>query len=321
MALTTVQKTNNRIVFMGTSDFAVPVLHGLIEAGRVPVLVVTQPDRPQGRKLLLTPSPVKRTAELLGLRVFQPENVNDHESVEAILGVEPDLVITASYGGFLGKCLRDAPRFGCLNLHPSLLPLYRGAAPVPFTLFDGRTETGVSVFRLVKRMDAGPILVQWKAPIEPDENATHLLQRMAVLGTAALLAAIDSLEDGSAQETSQDDATATYTVKIGKEDLLLDWRLPATALVNRIRGLALDPGATTRFRDRGLKILAAGVLDETSGNKPGTLLEIVRNRGFKVACGTGSVLVTQVQPEGKKVMDGFAFTLGARPEIGEVFGE
>jgi methionyl-tRNA formyltransferase len=179
MELTTAPKQKiERIVFMGTPEFAVPVLRLLDQKGRRPRLVVTQPDRPSGRKQTLLPPPVKVEADQLGIPVFQPENVNEAGAVEAISSTCPDLIVTAAYGGFLGRTLRNLPTFGAINLHPSLLPLYRGAAPVPFTLFDGRTETGITVFRIVKAMDAGPILMQRSTPIGGDEVGTTLLRRL-----------------------------------------------------------------------------------------------------------------------------------------------
>ncbi len=304
---------------MGTPEFAVPSLRRLTDSPYKPVMVVTQPDRPKGRKQRLASPPVKELALELGIPVIQPEDVNDPEAVEQIAAVKPDVVVTAAYGGFLAKNLRELPPFGCLNLHPSLLPLYRGSSPINATIFHGDTVTGNTIFRLTRRMDAGPILYRHEVDIETDECYTELHDRLAVLGGEDLVVTLGMLERGEIVEKKQDHEMATFCGKIEKPDTVIDWTLPAEAIHNHVRGLALQPGAIAFLRDNPLKIIRTGLLEESSDKGPGTIVGIVKNVGFKVATKDRVLLVTEVQPAGKKIMSAHAYNLGARIEEGEIF--
>jgi methionyl-tRNA formyltransferase len=315
----TESKPIERIVFMGAPEFATPTLRRLAESGRTPQMVVTQPDRPQGRSGKPAPTPVKIVAESLGIPVGQPDSVNEPGFVGTITDLAPDLIVTAAYGGFLGKALLNLPRFGCINLHPSLLPLYRGAAPIPFALFDGRIITGVTVFRMVKAMDAGPILMQRATPIDPKENASDLLRRLSVSGAGLVLETIAGLETGLIVERPQEEALASYTTKIEKADTFLRWDRPVAELLNRIRGLADEPGALCRFRGKWFKILCAKELKSQSDAEPGTILEVIKNLGFRVAANGTDLLVHYIHPEGKKAMFAWDYHLGARVTPGERF--
>ncbi len=309
----------NRLVFMGTPEFAVPALKRLAESKFKPVLVVTQPDRPKGRKQRLTPPPVKALAFELGISVFQPEDVNTPDAIEQIAAVKPDVIVTAAYGGFLGKALRELTPFGCLNLHPSLLPLYRGSSPVNAALFHGDTITGNTIFRLTRRMDAGPILYQRQTDIEPTECYTELQDRLSLMGGEDLVTTLEMLERGEIVEQKQQHEKAVFCGKIDKSDTFIDWNVSAETIRNHVRGLALQPGATAFLREAPIKIIRTELLERIATDEPGTIVGIVKNVGFEVATADRVILITEVQPAGKKIMSAHAYNLGAHLKEGERF--
>ncbi len=304
---------------MGTPQFAVPTLAALAGSPWRPALVITQPDRPQGRRLQLAPPPVKEAALALGLPVAQPEDVNDPAFLLQLRALAPDVILTAAYGGYLRRELRRLPRLGCLNLHPSLLPRHRGPAPVPYTLFAGDEVTGMTYYRMTARMDAGPLLHQARVPVLPGECATALLERLALLGAEHCLPVLDALERGEATETPQNDTLATYTAKLGRADQLLRWEWDADAVCRRVRGLAEEPGALTVFRGQPLKIIACREVEGHAPAEPGAVMDVPKNVGVVVAAGQGHLLLQRVQPPGKRVMDAWAWHLGARIAVGERF--
>lgn len=307
-----------RIVFVGTSEYGIPSLKLLAEHPDFrPVLVISQPDRPFGRKLQLKASPIAELAESLGLTVRKPERVSDPAFTQELATFEPDLIITASYGEIIGKTARNMPRLGAINLHPSLLPLYRGASPIQSALQDGCTQTGISIFRLGPKMDAGPLHLQVIHEILPEDNFSSLHARLAEATALLLPDYLSALQEGRITETEQDESRASYCHKIEKQQQLLDWNNPAWVLHNHIRSISYSPGAFQYFRDQALKILASKVLDEDSTGAPGTVAQILKNQGFTVNTGDKQLLILELQAAGKKQMSSWAFCLGSRIEVGD----
>lgn len=305
-----------KTIFMGTPQFAVPSLQWLANSLHKPSLVVTQPDKPQGRRRKIQSPPLKLHAQKLDIPVFQPENINQPENLEKIARLEPDLIITVAYGGYLKKTLRNLPTFKSINLHPSLLPLYRGAAPINYALFNGAQKTGITIFQLTARMDAGPILWQREIEIREDDNYTSLSQRLAVEGAKDLLHTVNNIEQLFEKKVSQNESQATYSHKIEKQDKLIDWKRKSVEILNQIRGLAEFPGAVTGFRKKQIKIIEAELAD--GSGEPGSVITVNR-KGIIIAAADGCLLVKKVQPAGKKIMSASAFDLGARIKPGEKF--
>lgn len=305
-----------RLIFAGSSTFGLPSLQ-LLERQDVPLLVISPPDKAAGRNLRLQPCPVADYARRVGLDLFQPPDVNAPDSLSRIREFAPDLLITASYGGMIRRELRNLPRCGAVNLHPSLLPKYRGATPIQSALLNGDTITGVSIFRLNARMDAGPILMQHQALIIKTDDFGSLHNRLANLSALMLQNLMPQLESGSCEAIAQDDSAASYTRKLSKEDLQLDWYKPANQVLNRIRAFSPQPGAQAWLREKPLKILAAQLVTEPASGYPGTVAALIRNTGVEVNCGVQCLLLTRVQAAGKKEMDAWPWQLGARLSIGE----
>lgn len=304
---------------MGTPEFGVPCLDLMVKSGYKPVLCISQPDRPKGRKKLLQPTPIKIKAEELGIKVAQPEDVNDPIFLEELERLNPDVIVTVAYGGYLKKKIRKLPKYGCLNLHPSLLPLYRGSAPINFTLFNNDTKTGVTIFKIVAKMDAGPILLQSETEILPEDNFTSLSEKLSIQGAKATIKALQLLELGEVKYLEQDHNLATFSNKIFKEDMFIDWSKPASEIRNLIRGLAEYPAATAAFRGKRIKIIEVELKEKNSNSPFGTILEVIKNMGILVAGNENDILIKKVQPAGKKIMSAHAFNLGARINIGETF--
>ncbi|MBW6513973.1 MAG: methionyl-tRNA formyltransferase [Candidatus Syntrophosphaera sp.] len=307
-----------RYIFAGSSAFGIPALRGLLEIGQ-PQLVVSQPDKAAGRHLRPQPCPLAEFAASQGLELFQPEDINSPESLDRIRKLDPELIVTASYGGLLKRELRKMPALGAINLHPSLLPLYRGATPIQSSLLNGDAKTGMTIFKLAARLDAGPILAQQEIPIARDDNFSSLHDKLAILGAEMLLDLIGAMRRGVIEPWEQNESLATHTSKLQKNDLQLDWDQPAVQVLNHVRAFSLVPGAFSWLRGSPLKILKALPTEETAQNTPGTIAGIVRNTGFKVNCRDLQLLVLQVQPAGKKAMDAWAFQLGARLDEADGF--
>lgn len=310
-----------KIVFLGSSEFAVPSLQVLSDSVDFrPLAVITQPDRPSGRNLKMTFTPVKKAALQLNLPVVQPEDINSAEAREYLENLHPDLLIVIAYGQKLKSRVRNISKNGAINLHPSLLPALRGAAPIPFALWQGLKQTGLTIFQLTDKMDAGPILAQMPLFIFPDENATDMTERFAYIGAQFLLEFLQKWHEHDIEPILQDESKATYCRKLEKEDFLLKWNKPAIELQNHIRALSLTPGAYTIFRGRQLKILQAEVKPEQSSYPAGSIVSIPKNEGFCVQTKEGQLLLKKVQPAGKKVMSAWDYHLGAGLEIGERMG-
>ncbi|WP_188647611.1 methionyl-tRNA formyltransferase [Marinithermofilum abyssi] len=305
---------------MGTPDFAVPSLHMLMDKGYEVVGVITQPDRPVGRKRVLTPPPVKVAAEKMGLPVFQPERLREPEAVARFLAMKPDLVVTAAYGQLLPEEVLRAPKHGCINVHASLLPKYRGGAPIHHALINGEKETGVTIMYMVKELDAGDILSQQAIPITDEDDVGTLHDRLAKVGADLLAKTLPPLLEGTIQPIPQNPAEVTYAPNIRREDEKIDWTRPARDLFNQVRGLRPWPVAFTLWKGKPLKIWRALVLETETMEPPGTVLR-VDEAGVVVAAGENALLIKELQPAGKKRMTADQFARGRNMEPGERLGE
>lgn len=301
-----------RIVFMGTPDFAVPSLEALLRAGHQVSGVFSQPDRPVGRhQNKLQPTPVKVCAQAHQIPVYQPENLRD-ESVMAVLGeLAPELIVVAAYGRVLPDEILSLPPRGCINVHSSLLPKYRGAAPINWAILNGDKETGVTIMDMARELDAGDILLQRSTPIGPEEDAAGLFDRLAVLGGELLVEAVDRIEEGAAARTPQDPDQVTYAPMLSKALSPVDWGRSAQEIHDQIRGLFPWPGASTEaLTGQPLKLWRSQVLDRTSGSAPGTVLSAVPE-GIDVACGGGTVLrILELQAPGSRRMSAADYLRG-----------
>jgi len=307
-----------RILFMGSGAIAEPTLERLLQLPDDKVVsVVTQPDRPRGRKLKVGACPVKEFAENHGVPVLDPEKVGADGSVSDIEALSPDLIVVAAYGQYIKPSILLLPAQGAINLHPSLLPLYRGAAPIQMAVADGRTETGVSVIHVSEEMDAGDIILQEEVAIQPEDTAESLQQVLGKLGAELIVRAIDLIRRGEATRTPQCSEHATYVKKISKEDGRIDWAMPANMIRNRVRGFTPWPGTFCQFggeQAKTLKVLEVAV--EGGSGAPGELLE-VSAQGPLVATGEMALRLLRVQPEGKKPMSGTDFANGYAFKTGD----
>ena len=290
-----------RIVFMGTPDIAATCLEKIIADGFNVVGVYTQPDRPKNRGMKLAFSPVKEVALQNGLPVFQPENFREDETVEQLRALQPDVVAVVAYGRILPQRVLDIPTKGCINIHASLLPAYRGSAPYQWAVLDGLTETGVTAMYLCREMDAGDIIDISKTPIGENETAGELLDRLAVLGAELLSKTLTGIEAGNVTATPQDAAQATYAPMLDKSMCPIDWNKTARQVHNHVRGMNPWPVATAEIQGTKFKIHATRVLEESTTAAPGSLLGLTKT-GLKVACGEGVVEICILQAEGGKRM-------------------
>ncbi len=298
----------SRIVFMGTPDFAVPPLIALREAGMEIVGVITQPDRRKGRGKKVTPPPVKETAVSLGLPVFQPVDPNAEEAARLLTELSPDVIITAAFGCILRENVLNLPPLGCLNLHASLLPKYRGAAPVAWAIMNGESETGVTVMKMDAGMDTGPILATRVIPILTDDTTETLTRRLAEIGADLLIETLRSWVEGRLTPVPQDNARATYAPPLKKSDGKIDWTWPADRIERMIRAMVPWPGAFTRLDGKYLKILRAKVVQAPRELPAGHAW--VEDAQWLVGTGSGALSLLEVQLEGKKRMDVPVFLQG-----------
>lgn len=299
-----------QVVFWGTPEFALPTLGALLGEGHDVVAVVTQPDRPRGRGRSLAPAPVKEFAQTESIPVLQPEKARSPEFVARLEELEPELNVVVAYGQILSRPLLDAPERGSINLHPSLLPKLRGAAPINWAIIRGYDVTGVTTMRMNEELDAGPILRQVTEPILPGETATDLTVRLSEVGAEVMIETLALMEFGELEERPQDDDEATYAPLIGRDDAHVDWAAPATNVANQVRGLDAVPGAWTLLNDETeLKVYRPAVADEAHGDPdaaPGTVLETVPSHpeeGLLVACDDGAIWIREVKPAGKRRMN------------------
>ena len=312
----------DRIVFLGTPDFAAAALLALIEQGENVVAVVTQPDRPRGRSKRLEPPAVKVLATEHNIPVYQPERIREPDFVEVFSSLDADLGVVAAYGQILPESILNAPTHGCVNIHASLLPLYRGASPIQRAIVDGHKETGITIMQMDVGLDTGPMLLQVAEPIHQDDTASSLHDRLALLGGAAMLDALARLRAGTLEAEEQDDEKASYASLLKKSDGLISWDAPAEAVYNHVRGLYPWPGAQTAYQGLRLKVfpLADFSNEAVAGNPdPGTIVSVEKD-ALVVACNPGSVRVRELQLEGKKrlpvedLLRGFVMEEGKRLE-------
>lgn len=306
-----------RIVFMGTPDYALFSLRALVEAGENVVGVVTQPDKPKGRGYTLTPPPVKVYAQEKGIPVFQPERVKDGSFDAVLKELAPDVCVVAAYGKILPQSLLDIPRHGCLNIHGSLLPEYRGAAPMQRAIIDGKKVTGVTIQQMALGMDTGDILLMKDTEIREEDNFEDIHDRLGVLGAEALMETIKLLREGKLKPVKQDDSLATYAAKIEKADCALDFTCPARQLHDQIRGMSPFPLAFTHLPGGSmLKITRARVEADEGQGTPGQVVSL--EDGIVVQCGQGRLRLLGVLPEGKGRMAAADFVRGRKIAEGDI---
>ena len=314
-----------RVVFMGTPAFAVPSLAVLLEEGADVAAVVTQPDRPQGRKREPVPPPVKVFAQERGLTVLQPERLRNPEAVAELAALKPDLIVTAAYGQILPRAVLDLPPRGCVNVHGSLLPRYRGGAPVQRAIMNGETVTGVTLMYMDETLDTGDMIDSVEVPIEETDTAGDLFEKLGRAGAELLRRWLPALRDGTAPRTPQDERLATYAPNLTREDERIDWTRTAREVHNQVRALAPMVGAYALWRGQPLKVWAclppreadAGLPDDWRKLPPGAVLETGR-AGIRVRTGDGSIVLAMVQPAGKKAMTAAEFVRGARLSPGDL---
>ena len=313
-----------RLIFLGTPAFALPSLDQLVADGHTVAAVVTQPDRPAGRGQVPRASPVKRRAVALGLPVLQPERIRAPDVGDRLRALAPEILVVVAYGQLLPPALLALAPHGCLNAHASLLPAYRGAAPIAWALIRGERETGISIMRLDAGMDTGPVCLRRAVAVGSDETAGELHDRLAALGAEALAEALRLVADGRARFEPQDRARATLAPRLTPADLHLDWKAPAREIHDRIRGLAPAPGAVTRWRGLLLKILRSAVAAEAdppggAAADPGTIRQCEAT-GVLIQAGRGTVRLLEVQAPGRRALPAAAFARGARLAVGERVG-
>ena len=307
-----------KIVFMGTPEFAVPSLKALVGAGHEICGVFTQPDKPKNRGMKLQEPPVKEYALSIGLPVFQPAKVRDGEALGILQALNPDLIAVAAYGKILPVDILALPRLGCVNVHSSLLPKYRGAAPINWAILNGEDDTGVTIMYMAEGMDTGDILTQAKTPIGLNENAAQLFVRLADIGAGLLVETVAALEAGKVSPVPQDSARASYAPMLSKEQSPLDWTRSARQLHDHVRGLYPWPSALMVLDGIRCKVLQTALAGESGGKTPGTVLQADK-KGLRVACGDGQALdILELQPNGKKAMSSPAFLLGHPVSLGTI---
>lgn len=310
-------KTGLRVVFMGTPDFAVPALHRLHGSGHDLTLVVTQPDRPKGRGRKLTPPPVKAAAEKMGYTVYQPESIKGADLVDKISRIRPDLMAVVAFGFILTPDLLKIPRFGAINIHASLLPKYRGPAPIQWAIINNETETGVTAIQLDEKMDTGDILLFDKIDIGSDETAATLHDRLSELGGDLLIRAMDQIANHTAVWIPQDHSKATYCRLLKKQDGRIDWHLPAEHIEALIRGMNPWPGAYTFYGDRRLKIFKAEVAPIRIEEAPGSVIRSFTGE-MRVATGSGALSIIEIQSGSGKRLSIQEFVLGNPIPVGAI---
>ena len=310
----------SKILFMGTPDFAKIQLEALISAGADVVGVVTQPDKPKGRKMILTPPPVKVCAEEHGIPVYQPSTLRGEEFVALLDSLAPELIIVAAYGKILPENVINYPSLGCINVHGSLLPRYRGAAPIQRAIIDGERETGITIMYMDVGLDTGDMLSKVVVPIENTDNFETMHDKLADAGAKLLVETVSALENGTASREKQDDSLSTYAAKIENADCALDFDADAMSVFNRIRGLSPFPLAVVAHNGKSLKLVSAELCDmQEVHDTPGEVLncDASKNR-IEVACRTGSIAVTQLLPEGKSRMRAADYINGRKISVGDV---
>ena len=303
------------IVFMGTPDFAVPSLRALAECGKHTVKAVyTQPDKPVGRKKILTPPDVKVCAAEYGFEVRQPDTLKGEDQARMMSELAPDVIVVIAYGKILPESILNIPKYGCINIHGSLLPKYRGAAPIQRAVIDGEKTTGVTSMLMDKGLDTGDMLLSRSTEILPDETAGELFDRLSLMGADVLLETLEKIENGETSPVKQDDSKSNYASMLTKEECVIDWNLSAQAVHNKIRGMNPWPIAVTMYKGKKLKIYKTKISD-----KSGEPCRVLSVKPPIIACGQGAVELIDVQLEGKNKMSAEDFFRGQRIEKGSLF--
>lgn len=311
-----------RIVFMGTPDFSVPILRQIIEDGYEVVGVVTQPDRPKGRKKEITPPPVKVEALKHSIPVIQPNKIRDPEELKEVLALNPDLVVTAAFGQILPKELLDAPKFGCINVHASLLPELRGGAPIHYAILQGKKKTGITIMYMAEKLDAGDILTQVEVEIGEQDHVGTMHDKLSEVGAKLLSETISLLLDGKLTPIKQNDNEASFAANIKREQEKIDWSRSGEEIYDQIRGLHPWPVAYTYLKGQVVKVWWAEKIAGTSNN-PGEIIGLVED-GIVVSTGNNTAIkITELQPSGKKRMSALDYLRGAGETIstGEILGD
>ncbi|MBU0574487.1 MAG: methionyl-tRNA formyltransferase [Candidatus Margulisbacteria bacterium] len=312
-----------QILFMGTPDHAAGILQALLDAQENVAAVITQPDRPKGRGQKLSPSPVKLVAMNRHLPVEQPEKAKDPAFVSMVNSYSPELIVAAAYGKILPKAVLDIPKYGCINVHASLLPKYRGAAPIQWAILNGEIETGITIMQMAEELDAGDIILQKKVPIDINDNTATLGNKLFEVGQSALLEAIDQIKSGKARRIPQKASEATFAPSLSKESGEIDWKKKALEIHNRIRAMNPWPGAHTFFRKKRMLIWGSCAVEtqriaSLRAPAPGRVMEIVKNKGLVIATGDGLLLLTEVQLEGGKRMNAYNLVIGHKIKVGDI---
>ncbi len=306
------------IVFMGTPEFAVPSLSALVGGPDRVVLAVTQPDRPKGRGMETAKSPVRLAAEKHNVPVITPEKASDPAFIQQIRDISPDLIVVVAYGQILKRALLDVPPLGVINVHASLLPAYRGSSPINRAIMDGRPVTGVTTMLLDEGMDTGDTLLFREVPIDPDETAGDLSERLALLGADLLIETIERLKQKTLVPVPQDHARATKAPLLKKDDGIIDWSKGPAEIKNHVRGMTPWPGAFTRLDGAPIKVFAVRTEAESEDAPPGTIVRVAGD-GIYVAAAGGTVVITELQAPGKRRMDADQFVRGNRVPVGTRF--
>lgn len=304
---------------MGTPAFSVPILEGLLEEGYEVVAVVTQPDRPVGRKKIIIPTPVKEAAVKHGLLVLQPEKISGSEEMEKIIALQPDVIITAAFGQFLPEKLLQAPVHGAINVHASLLPKYRGGAPVHYSIINGEKETGVTIMEMIKKMDAGGIYAQESLPITKQDDVGTMFEKLSALGKQLLLKTLPDILNGNLSPRPQDESKVTFSPNITREQEAIDWNKTAEEIDNQVRGMRPWPIAFTTYEQTRWKLLNVEALAEKTTAEPGTIIKKDK-KNLWIACGKQTVLaIKELQPagKGKQAINEFLNGSGQQVMIGQ----
>jgi methionyl-tRNA formyltransferase len=316
-----------KVIFAGSPAFAVPCLERLLKTDHRIVSVVTQPDRPAGRGLKLKACPVKEVALSHGLEVHTPEKFNTRSFRQVLSDLEPDLMVVVAYGKIFRSRALAIPRLGCVNLHASLLPRYRGVAPANWAIINGETETGVTTIFMDEGIDTGDMILSRTVPIGEDETAGELLERLAAVGAEVMADTCGLIAEGKAVGIAQDESLANYAPKLSRDDRRISWNLSAAAVHNHIRGVTPWPGAFTSLAGRPVKVKASRLAREIPGGKgdtgavaPGVVIDIDSDRGLLVSCGSGAVWLPVLQAEGRRAIAGADFARGSRLKVGDGFG-
>lgn len=308
-----------RVIFMGTPDFATGTLEEIVLAGHEVVGVVTQPDKPKGRGKTLMPTPVKEVAMKYNLPVYQPKKVREPEFVEVLRGLKPDVMVVAAFGQIISKEILEMPKYGCINVHASLLPAYRGAAPIQWAVINGDKESGVTIMQMDEGIDTGDMIEKVVVPIAEDETGGSLFDKLSQAGAKLCVKVLQDLEDGKAvREKQPEESTTPYARMIDKKMGSIDWEKPAKEIEQLIRGLNPWPSAYTRLQGKTLKIWKAEVLLEHSQEAPGQITEVTKD-SIVVQTGQGRLEILELQLEGKKRMDAASFLRGYALKEGESF--